>query len=148
MSTIEPQSMPRQQFLTVAVNLLNRAFLEAKRTDAKNLYRAVAEGKRVALTNLQMDDKSTVRIDLSLDHSEFDGSLNFGAFRNSLTALLTNLASRLPNADDIPTFGAEGDPDNIIFGVTGVAVEKEVPSVMVLATKPGGREPAIWLRLM
>ena len=56
MSKIETQSMPREQFLTIAINLLHRAFMDAKRTDAKNLFKAVSEGKRVALTNLQMED--------------------------------------------------------------------------------------------
>ena len=148
MSRIESQSMPREQFLTVAINLLNRAFLEAKRADAKNLFRTVSEGKRVALTNLQMEDKSTVRFDLSMDHSEYAGTLNFGAFRNSLAALLTNLAAAIRNEDEIVTFGAEGDPDNIIFGITGVTVDRDVPSVLVLSTHTGGRDASVWLRLM
>ena len=148
MSKIEPQSMPREQFLTIAINLLHRAFMDAKRTDAKNLFKAVSEGKRVALTNLQMEDKSSVRFDLSMDHSEYAGTLNFGAFRSSLTALLSNLVDAVKEQREITTFGAEGDSANIIFGVTGVTVEKEVPSVLVLSTSTGGQEAAVMLRLM
>jgi hypothetical protein len=148
MSKIETQSMPREQFLTIAINLLHRAFMDAKRTDAKNLFKAISEGKRVALTNLQMEDKSSVRFDLSLDHSEYAGTLNFGAFRSSLTALLSNLVDAVKEQREITTFGAEGDSANIIFGVTGVTVEKEIPSVLVLSTSTGGQEAAVMLRLM
>ncbi|MEP5568920.1 MAG: hypothetical protein ABJN62_13855 [Halioglobus sp.] len=148
MSRVETQSMPREQFLTISVNLLHKAFMDAKRTDAKNLFRAVSEGKRVALTNVQMADKSTVRFDLSMDHSEYDGTLNFGAFRSSLMALLSNLAGAVKEQAKIPTFGAEGDPDNIIFGVTGVSVEKDVPSVLVLSTSTAGQDASVMLRLM
>ena len=122
--------------------------MDAKRTDAKNLFKAVSEGKRVALTNLQMEDKSSVRFDLSMDHSEYAGTLNFGAFRSSLTALLSNLVDAVKEQREITTFGAEGDSANIIFGVTGVTVEKEVPSVLVLSTSTGGQEAAVMLRLM
>jgi hypothetical protein len=140
--------MPREQFLTIAINLLHRAFMDAKRTDAKNLFKAISEGKRVALTNLQMEDKSSVRFDLSMDHSEYAGTLNFGAFRSSLTALLSNLVDAVKEQREITTFGAEGDSANIIFGVTGVTVEKEIPSVLVLSTSTGGQEAAVMLRLM
>jgi hypothetical protein len=148
MSRTETQTIPREQFLTIAVNLLHRAFMEAKRTDAKNLFKAVSEGRRVALTNVQMEDQSTVRFDLSLDHSEYDGSLNYGAFRSSLAALLSNLAAAIKEQRDIPTFGAENDQTNVIFGVTGVAIERDVPSVIVLSTRSSGQEAAIHLRLL
>ncbi|MEH6587969.1 MAG: hypothetical protein V7720_15530 [Halioglobus sp.] len=148
MSRIETQTIPREQFLTISVNLLHRAFMEAKRTDAKNLFKAVSEGRRVALTNVQMEDKSTVRFDLSMDHSEYDGNLNYGTFRSSLMALLGNFAEAIKQKADITTFGAEGDDSNIIFGVTGVTVEKGVPSVLVLSTSNAGQDAAIMLRLM
>ena len=148
MARIETQSIPREQFLTIAVNLLHRAFVESKRDDAKNLFRSVLEGKRAALTNVQMEDKSTIRFDLSMDASEYDGALNFGAFRASLTALLSNLAAALKSNQEITTFAAEGDPNNIIFGVTGVNVDRGIPSVLVLSTHADARDAAILLRLM
>lgn len=148
MSRIETQSMSREQFLTIAVNLLHRAFMQEKRTKAKRLYRDVAEGKRVALTNVEMDDKSTVRFDLSLDYTEYDGALNFTAFRHSLNALLANLANAVQEKREISTFGAQGNDENMIFGITGVTVERDVPSVMVLSAMTGGRDAAVQLRLM
>lgn len=148
MSRIETQSMPREQFLTMAVNLLHRAFLQENRTKAKRLFRDVAEGKRVALTNVEMEDKSTVRFDLALDHSEYQGALNFGAFRSSLSVLLSNLAKAVQEKREISTYGAEGNEENMIFGVTGVTVERDIPAVMVLSAATGGRDAAVLLRLM
>jgi hypothetical protein len=140
--------MPREQFLTMAVNLLHRAFLQENRTKAKRLFRDVAEGKRVALTNVEMEDKSTVRFDLALDHSEYQGALNFGAFRSSLSVLLSNLAKAVQEKREISTYGAEGNEENMIFGVTGVTVERDIPAVMVLSAATGGRDAAVLLRLM
>lgn len=148
MASIHTQDMSREQFLTIAVNLLHRAFMQEKRTRAKRLFRDVAEGKRVALTNVEMEDKSTVRFDLSLDHSEYAGALNFAAFRNSLTVLLQNLANAVQEKREINTYGAEGNEGNMIFGVTGVTVERDTPAVMVLSAATGGRDAAVLLRLM
>ena len=39
------KSLPTDKFLTMAVNLLNRALLESTRTDAKKLFRQVLEGR-------------------------------------------------------------------------------------------------------
>lgn len=148
MAKTKAHSLPRDQFLTVAVNLLHKVFIEAGRTDAKNLYRALAEGKRVALTNLKMEDGSSVRFDLNLDHSEFDGSLNYGAFRASLRALLGNLAHALQEEKEIQTFTADGGKTQTIFGVTGVTVEEDTPAVMVLAADSSDSQPAVLLQLM
>lgn len=148
MAQLETKSMSREQFLTVAVNLLHRVLVESGRTEAKNLYRALIEGKRVALTNVQMEDKSTVRFDLALDHSEFEGNLNYSAFRASTRTLLANLAAAVREGVDVPTFGAEGDANNMIFGVSGVTEEDGVPAVMVLSANLGGRDASVLLRLM
>jgi hypothetical protein len=39
MADTQSQSIPRDQFLTMAINLLHRAFIEASRTEAKNLFK-------------------------------------------------------------------------------------------------------------
>ncbi|CAN0593040.1 unnamed protein product, partial [Laminaria digitata] len=39
------KSIPRDQFLTIAVNLLYKAFLENRRTEAKNVFRDMATGR-------------------------------------------------------------------------------------------------------
>ena len=82
------QSVPQDQFLTMAANLLYKSFLESSRTKAKNVYKELVAGKTLPLTTVEMADKSTVRFDIALDHSEYRGNINFGAFRSSLTLLI------------------------------------------------------------
>ncbi len=147
MAKTSSHTLSRDQFLTIAVNLLHKVFVESSRTDAKNLYRALVEGKRVALTNLKMEDESTVRFDLSLDHSEFAGSLNYGAFRASLRALLGNLVNALEEKKDIQTFTAKEQGNRTIFGITGVTVEEGTPAVLVLGSRVDEGTAAVLLQL-
>ena len=143
------QTIPRDQFLTMAANLLFKAFLEPTRTEAKKLFRQIADGAPVHLTNVQMEDKSTVRFELSLDHSELKGKLNYGAFRASVGTLIHNLGETLRQEDpDIPVFTANDNSEMRIFGVTAVTVEAEQPRVMVLAAHQGADRAAVELRLM
>ena len=148
MANTQSQSIPREQFLTMAINLLHRAFIESSRTEAKKLFNAVAEGKAVPLTKVEMEDKSVVRFDVSLDHTEYEGSLNFSAFKTSLATLLSNMVNALQEGKAIPSFTSQEDELVQIIGVSGVTVEKETPAVMVLSVKTSDREPAVMLRPM
>lgn len=142
------QSIPQDKFLTLSVNLLSRAFLEASRTDAKNLYRKLNEGARVALTRIEMEDKSQVRFDVRLDCSEFRGRLNYGSFRASLTTLIANLVEVLRDRKKVKVFHAEHDRNVMIFGVTAATVEDNVTNVMVLGADASDGQPAVMLQLM
>jgi hypothetical protein len=143
------QSIPKEKFLTMSANLLYRAFLDAGRTEAKRLYRELADGRVLALTEVQMEDKSRVRFDLALDYTELAGKLSFGAFRASVTTLVHNLGETLRQAEaKIPVFAAENDPEMTLFGVTAVTYENEEPRVMVLGADTRSGRPVIQLRLM
>lgn len=148
MAREQTQSIPREQFLTMSVNLLHKVFLEANRTQAKSIYRDIAEGKQVALTNVQMEDKSLVRFDLALDHSEYRGKLNFGSFRDSLTMLLAQMTDALRQEKNITVFTQENDPNVMIFGLTGVTYEDGKPSVLVLGADAGSGQASVMLKLM
>ena len=148
MATTETKSIPSDQFLTMAINLLHKAFIEQGRTEAKQLFKTVAEGKIVPLTNVQMEDKSVVRFDVSLDHSEYQGKLNFGAFRASLSTTLANLVKALQEGHTITSFSAENNENNMIFGITGVTVENDIPAVMVISAQVSDRGAAVLLRPM
>ncbi|MFV0278621.1 MAG: hypothetical protein ACK5HY_15765 [Parahaliea sp.] len=148
MAREQTQTISREKFLRMSVNLLHKVFIEASRTQAKNVYRDVADGRVVALTNVLMEDKSQVRFDLALDHSEYRGRLNFGSFRDSLMALLAQLVQALREERDITVFSAEHDPNVMIFGVTGVTVEDGQPSVLVLGADAGRGQPTVMLKLM
>lgn len=148
MATTETKSIPADQFLTMAINLLHKAFVEQNRTEAKKLFKTVAEGKIVPLTNVQMEDKSVVRFDVSLDHSEYRGKLNFGAFRASLSTTLANLVKAMQEGNKINTYTAEHNENNMIFGITGVTMENDIPAVMVISTQVSDRGAAVMLRPM
>ena len=141
------QTVSREKFLTMSVNLLYKAFLESRRTEAKQVFREMLAGKTVALTNVQMEDKSLVRFDVALDHDLYRGKLNFGSFRAGLALLVARLSDALREQRDITVFTAEHDPNVMIFGVTAVTWEEGEPSVMVLGADASSTRGTVELRL-
>lgn len=148
MAQHQTHTIPREKFLLMSVNLLYKVFHEASRTESKNVFREIAEGRAVHLTKVQMEDKSTVRFDLSLDHSEYRGKLNFGSFRNSLMVLIAQLSEALREEKNITVFSQEDDPNVMIFGATGVTWQDGEPSVLVLGADAGEGQPSVMLKLM
>ena len=147
MAQNQSHTIPRDQFLTIAVNLLYKAFLENRRTEAKNVFRDMAAGKSVHLTNVQMEDRSQVRFDVALDHTEFRGRLNFGAFRASLVLLVAQLSDALRAGKDIKVFSDQGNPDNVVFGLSAPTEEDGEINVMVLGVDSSATRGSIELRL-
>jgi len=146
MAQLQNHSIPRDKFLLMSANLLHRAFIGAPRTDAKNLYKAIAGGTLVRLGNVEMEDRSTLAVNLSMDHSEYRGKLNYSAFRDSLATLIGNVGQVLKEEKTYPMFGGEGGEGQMIFGIPAVTVEERQPNVMVLAAETRGA--AVTLRLM
>ncbi|CAN0601696.1 unnamed protein product [Ectocarpus sp. 12 AP-2014] len=140
-------NLSSDKFLTMSVNLLNRAFLENSRTEAKKLFRQLEEGKTMAITHLQMEDKSMVRVDVALNHKFFPGKLNFRTFKTALTLLLSNAAETLKKPEDLRTYRNEVDPNSVLFGVTAVVIEDNVPSVLALGAETGRGGPNFLLQL-
>ena len=116
-----PQSstITQHQFLTMAVNLLHKAFFENERAAAKSLYRSVSSGEVRQLTRVKMEDGETADFVLALDASEYVGKLPFSAFRNSLNALLQNLIVALKDDKKVKSFEEESSTTTL-FGVFGV----------------------------
>lgn len=148
MAQSDAQTIPKEKFLLIATNLLHRQFIAAPRTEAKRVFREVAEGRSVPMTTVRMEDNSTVAFRLELDHSEFDGKLNFGAFRASLAVLITNLSRSLEEKRPVTVFNMQHRAQSVLFGVTGVTVEQEKPNVMVLGADTSGPAGNVLLRLM
>ncbi len=148
MAEYQTQSISREQLMIMSINLLHRAFIEAPRTESKNLYRDIVEGNRVALTQVSMDDGGLLRFDVSLDHSEYEGTLNYSAFRDSLATVLASLATALQDNEEISIFSANEDPNTMIFGKTGVTVDKDVPAVMVVSAKIDAADASVLLQPM
>lgn len=147
MAQNQSQSIPRDKFLTIAVNLLYKAFLENRRTEAKNVFRDMAAGRSVHLTNVQMEDRSQVRFDVALDHTEFRGKLNFGAFRSSLAMLVAQLSDALRAGKDIKVFSEHNNPDNVVFGLTAATEDEGEVNVLVLGADSSTTRGSIELRL-
>ncbi len=131
MSKYQQHTLSRDKFLTVANNVIYKSLLEAQRTNAKNIYRAVSDGKRVALMTIRMDEESESRFDLTLDHSEFRGKLNFGAFRASVQALVGSVSEVLQSEKKITTFTDESS-GNVLFGIPGYTREGEHFNALML----------------
>jgi len=142
------QTIPTDKFLLIAMNLLHRHFIGAGRTQAKRLYRELREGRTVPITRVIMEDESTVRFRLSLDHSEFAGDLNFSAFRGGLSVLLANIARALQDKREVTLFSAEQRTDSLLFGITGMTVEDDRPNVLALGADTREQAGAITLKLM
>jgi hypothetical protein len=121
-----------EKFLTIASNILHKSLLEAARTDAKNMYKALTEGKRVALVNVRMDDESELRFDVSLNSSEFSGKLNFGAFRASMQSLIGSISGHLEAEREITSF-TERDTGEVLFGIPGLTQEENQLNAIMLA---------------
>jgi len=148
MPQYQSQSIPREKFMLMAVNLLHKAFVEAARTDAKNAFRDISESRDVNLATVRMEDESTSRFKLMLDHSEYQGKFNYGAFRGSLATLITNITQALRDEREVNVFNAQGDANTMIFGVTAVTLEDDKPNVMVLGADLGTAAGEVVLRLM
>jgi hypothetical protein len=142
------QSMPQDKFLLVAVNLLHKAIVEATRTEAKALYQQIASEKVVNLTKVKLVDSSIATFQLSLSHSEFQGRLNFGAFRASVTALIANIAQALREERELKVLNALNGGSAMIFGITAVTQESSQRNVMVLAIDSSEEDEATILQLM
>jgi hypothetical protein len=148
MAQLQTQSLPRETFLLVAVNLLQKALVDVSRTQAKQLFNQIVAGKTVHLTTVRMEDNSTAAFRLSLAHDEFCGKLNYGAFRASILTLIGNISRVLREKQELRVFNALNGGAAMIFGITAVTVEDRQTNVMVLAADPGQDEDATTLQLM
>lgn len=148
MAQVQKQSISQEQFLTISINLVNRALLELPRTEAKQVFKELSIGKILPLSEVRMEDQSLVRFDLALDHSEHVGKLNFGGFRGSLALLLSNVATALNDKQAISVLNAEHSPELRMFGITAVTVDGEQPNVMVLGSDTSSANARVLLKLM
>jgi hypothetical protein len=148
MAQIPQQNIPTDKFLIIAVNLLHQQFVAAGRTQAKRVYRELEAGRILDMTRVKMEDESILQFSVGLDHSEFQGKLNFGGFKASLSTLLGNLARALQQKAEVTVFSVQGNSNSVLFGITGATVEDNRANVMVLGCDVGDEVGAVTLRLM
>ena len=145
---MQSQAIEQDRFLVLSANLLHKALVEPSRTASKRLFRELEKGEAVPLATVAMDDSGQARFSLALEHSEFRGRLNFGAFQASVKTLLGNIARTVEEKREVRVFSAQGDTGAMIFGVTGLTVEGDQPNVMVLAAAPSSDSAETALQLM
>ncbi len=140
----------------MAVNLINRHVLEAGRTEAKQLFRSLEDRRAVALTNLRAEGGAMVRVDLRLDPREFDGALNFSAFRDGVLALLSQLSNVIQSEAGLTTFRPimkegevrDADTPERLFAVGGFTVHEQRTNVLMLGVTPSSDSPVLCLQLV
>ena len=116
MSHSKSHSLSQEKFLLLSVNLLHKSLLEPTRTEAKRFFKSLEQGQSVPLAAVAMEDQSTARFAVSLDHSEFRGRLNFTGFRASLVALVTNISQALRDERELTVFDSQQGDDSRLFG--------------------------------
>jgi hypothetical protein len=141
------KSLSPPKFLTISGNLLRKSLILAKRTEAKRLYREIEAGKTVPLTYLELEDKSRVRFDLSLDHKMYRGTLNFTAFRDSVGILVANMGEALTEPESLRVYQNEENPRSMVFGVYGITVTNDEPSILALVVDTGRGDASVQLQL-
>ena len=144
-----PQSatITQHQFLTMAVNLLHKAFFENERAATKSLYRSIGSGEVRQLTRVKMEDGETADFALTLDASEYVGKLPFSAFRNSLNALLQNFVVALKDEEKVKSFEEENSTTTL-FGVFGVTKFNGEALVLALSADMNRPDLGTILKLM
>ena len=140
MSDFQQYKIKPDQFLTIVTNILFKTLLDAPRTEAKKIFNAIENGRRVALIDVRMESDADVRFDLALDKSEFRGErFNFTSFRNSVTGLVGTISDNLKAESEMPLFTEKTD-GSMMFGAPGVTSDAGQVNVLMLAVnlaKPG-----------
>ena len=131
MSQYVSHSMSTQQFLVLAGNVVKKSFFDSTRVTAKRVYSDIVKGERVGLLQVGMEDKSTLDCHMSLDCSEYRGSLSFSQFRRHLGLLLSNISARLEAEEEIPVLSDESGKAHV-FNLPVLAVDGEQVNALVL----------------
>ncbi len=137
MSNIEIEIQP-VDLLTGIHNTLKQRFFDATRNDAKKLYRDIESGREVPLMEIGVEGKGEVACNLTLDHSQFVGKLNFSYFLKILDSHQQHIASKLSNKEDLNIFTS--DSRGMIFHIPGIVDSGDKPNILVTGThqeKPG-----------
>ena len=152
--TTNERTLTDEQFATISANVIHQSLIEVSRTDGKRIFRELEVGKRIAVSQLRMEDEGEVRLDVTLDHSEFRGALNFSIFRDSVLALLSRLGDTLRDEDtSLPVMRmmdetGEATSERRLFGVPGLIVVDGVANMLMMGATPSVSEPVVLIELM
>lgn len=146
MSRFQAQSITPQKLLTVATNILHKAFDDCPRLEAKRRFQAIDEGRTVYLLDVRTEDGGELRINAKLDRSEFRGKLNFSLFRQLARNLVAAQVAALQSDQPLNTFSDEHG-QRWVYLIPAACVEDQQVNMMVLAIDAGA-PGALTLELM
>ena len=148
------RTLTDEQFATISANVIHQSLIDVSRTVGKRIFRELEAGKRIALTQLRMEDEGQVRLDVTLDHSEFRGTLNSSLFRDSVLAMLSRLSDNLRDEEaSLPVMrmmdeSGQATSERRLFGVPGVIALDGVPNMLLMGATPSASEPVVLIELM
>ena len=134
MNQYQNSAMEPEKFITIAVNLLHRSFIDSPRDEAKRLFAEIKAGKTIHLVRIKLEDTSELAVDLALDCSEYVGKLNYAAFKNVMQAMLVCIAKQVQSKAELNVF-TDAETGNIIFNLPGVVEDDEHVNMLVLGAQ-------------
>lgn len=125
------QSFAPEKLLTIAVNLLHRAFGESTRLSAKHRFQHLENGRTVYLATVRMEDGSELKVNLRLERSELLGKLNFGGFRQLVAQLIAACVHQLNSTQPLNTF-SDQDAKRWIYLIPALYQSEVALNMLVL----------------
>jgi hypothetical protein len=108
-----------RDLLALILKMLNKVFFAVSRDDAKRLYQTIVGGERAPFMTFETRSGATFACRLALDSSDYDGQLNFSAFRGALAAHLHQVSKALKEKAPLNLFS--NDEGNVtIFHHPGI----------------------------
>jgi hypothetical protein len=116
----------------MSANVLHKTFFDNTRLVAKRVFNELDKGKRLKLVSLTMEDKSELKIDVSLDTTDYVGQLNFSLMRKHLKSLLAQIAKLLEEGKR-PSVRNNKQNGTQLFNIPGAVVEQGQLNVLMMA---------------
>lgn len=117
---------------------LNTQFYATNRDASKRVFQLLVEGKNIPFMRIDMGEAGEVLCELSLDHSEHVGKLNFSSFRKVLAVMMLGIKERLEAEKSLNIMSSESG--ELMFHIPGIHHSSDGINVIVSGfrqTAPG-----------
>ncbi len=133
MSRFIQHSLTPERLLSVANNILYKVFLQSTRLDSKRLYSGLLEGRTAKLLTMALDDKTQVKVTLKMFADDYQGKLNYSAFKKHLALLLVNINQRLKsNSPDKVNMRSDSQAKNHLFNIPAMTRDGTQVNILML----------------
>ena len=118
-----------EDFLAALNRNLDLHFFLSDRTQAKQKFSQLKNGEKLPIMKLGFSDQSELECSLVLDHSEYVGKVNFGAFRKHLAMMMHGIKTRLESDAELNVMrDASGQ---VLFNIPGIVRDEKSTNVLV-----------------